>query len=359
MRREDFDSDLFVGRGTLLTQLERWADEFNPTHRLWSVTGAPGTGKSWVLAAAYEKLKQDPSRPVFWIDMSKGEDGTTSQDFSKEADRANWLHLAVTSAQRQFSTIRQYDHSIPFEAMLDAFLRDLCDPKNMMRAPVFFVDGFEEMDQQSRVEIEERMLLRLFGSTSARLVIALRDEFSIKSPGLRWNENRLHIGPLSTDEGKSQLEKRASKIQYMIPNLGSLLKSIPPYQWNHPYANVWLSERATNNRQVNVERFLLTTDLEECLDELAKPQPLATNTFECLVALAHLRAPRPDQFLDTWMDLDMFSQLGIRSNSSDIEQLFEIGFITTIPKGPTKKVADGVRELARAWKRLNEEESQA
>lgn len=362
MSKEPFDSNLFVGRQQLLNRIATWINDPNPTHRLWTITASSGMGKSWLLNAVKYRLEQHPRQLIFWVDLNRATSGEASYDWTNADDRLHWLDNAITRSRPICNCVPEFNPDFNFDAMLEALVRCLCsDPcRHQMPAPLMIVDGFEDLtDPNLQRFLEEHLFSCYHGVTCTRIIIALRDNYSLKHPSLRRDETQIPLGPLNTavnnHEGQAQVILRDEISSHPLKDVSQLLTTVPPYNWNHPQINSELYRRCCLNGAKSNDLLLTCEDLIACLEEIAKPVTLGQTTLNRLVALAHLKASQPDEFLDIWTDYDMFLQLGIRAADPDIEQLFRIGFITPIPKGPTRKIADGVRELIRAWKICREE----
>jgi len=357
MTVEPFNPDLFVGRKALLSKIERWADQPNPPRRLWSVVGPPGVGKSWLLAMARNRLKAKAGRIIFWADLSRDPTSPETQehlpDLATLEGQQHWLRQVVVQAQEYCSiAIRYFDPTIPPEAILDALVDDLCGSCQPMLAPILLVDGFEEVSDEVRADFEAKILRRFLGRGCTRLIIARRDEYALSNQFLRLNEHREWLGGLEDQEGTEQIRRRDAMLTPPLPNLAALMTSIPHYEWNHPHINSTLFQYSTNRPGDKLD----SNNLKACLEEIILPEKLAQSEFELLVILAHLGAT-PDSDtppLDFWTDLDLAKWTGRRPDDPDLVRLFLLGLVLPAPERFlfARKVADGIRELIRAWKKL-------
>lgn len=344
---ELFDPNLFVGREDILNKVEKWANEDKSPHRLLSIVGSPGIGKSWLMGKAKERL-DGQKRLVFWANLSQDARDPTSgkpaPDLITEAGQQEWLEHHIIQKTRQLCPGAKGLRIGSIEAALDSLVNDLCGPCQPMPPPVLLVDGFEEVADDQRERLEERIFKRFLFRDCTRMIVSRRDEFSLTNSVLRWNERKEQIGVLQSLQGQEQLRRRADKDRTTL-DLNTLIRSIPPYKWNHPHINTFLFERI-KQRQPST---LNATDLRECIDEVIRPTMLEPAAFGLLDGLAHLRLSPQAPPVDDWTEKNLRdSELQIGLEDKDLSRLFDAGLVHQKKGTQRYMVGDGLRELLRA-----------
>jgi hypothetical protein len=342
---ELYNSELFVGRVASLRKILDWARDPNPSHRLWSIVGPPGIGKSYLLNRVYERLEENLDRLVFW--MNAGHDLTTA------AGLKTWLESAVEKARRKCNHVQAYAGNIQPDAMLQTLVRDLCERCAAALMPVLIVDSFDEIPDAKRDEWEERVLASFISRRCTRILLGRRDEYALQSPTLRWNENKDHLPVMTPAEGDDQLDRRCQYAERQqpapsLPNdmLDRLKATTPKYPWNHPGINTYLFELAVPRQREGELPLLVAEDLHQCIIEVTRTHaPLAEEVFTFLVSLAN-------QLDDEWTADDLMNALKVSMEDSRLRELFNRGIVFNIEITSRYQVGDGLRELLRAWQAM-------
>lgn len=355
---EPYVPDLFVGRTTSLARILYWANEENPVQRVLSVVGPPGVGKSYLLHRAYDRL-QASGRVVFWIDLSRDPAirGGCPDVLTMDGLRS-WLKAAVQYARQSCPSVRDYEGSISPEAMIHTLATDLCDVCDSK--PVLMVDGFEEINQQERDRLEWTVLEQFISRGCTRILIGQRDEFALNSPSLRWTEGKEILSVMDEKESDLQIKTRLEKWNAHPRHAGPIVNfpsadwlknlrehnPLPPYDWNHPGLNTLLLERIVPRHQAGSEAYVSVDDLRQCILEVTGSiSPLSSSQLDCLRAVATRLPPE-------WANEDLMDTLKIVIEDDNLSELFRRGIVFNIEGTPRYKVADGLRELVRAWQAL-------
>jgi hypothetical protein len=357
MAKPRYQQNLFAGRAQILHEIKGWADNTNPPYHLFSIVGPPGIGKTWLLLRTAELLRHEPTggRLVFWINLSSDPSTPLPRDnLTDPQGREDWLKGIIQRAKEKCGdVILDFNPTVTFDTNLDALVRNLCERCKLSRPPVFMVDGFEEIaDWQwggpNQKWFEAKILSVLLRYGCIRVILARREETALKNPALllKQRENIIYLAPLSPPEPDQQLQNLVSTQHYsaLAPHLDTLRSSIKPYDWNHPYINALLIERAVQNLGAGKNPLLTSADLRDCVFELAQPAEFKPEHFGCLQKLVELP--------NTWSGLDLLP-LGYQVDRPPVRHLFSLGMVTEAPRPrQAYKVADGIRELMQAWKQL-------
>jgi hypothetical protein len=355
MAREPYDSTISVGRQKFVNDIVNWADEAAPLEHWKTIVGPPGIGKSWVAAAIREQLQADPKRKpfVYWADLSLQPSGMRPDDLTDDAQLSKWIESMIVDAQQVCGgKIKNFDRTLHPATVLQSFVRDLCEYCQPASPPILIVDGLDEVgDENQRRRLEMNVLVSFLGKDCTRLLLTRRDENELElSSALRWNEGTLPLDSLQPPDDIKQLQTRATaRYPAMFPFLTSLVALIPPYKWQHPHVNASLLDRAATNQANGKNPLLNATDLRDVLDDIVKPAVLGRATFERLDQLAHLKRNPGLGLLDEWSAEDI-RPLGFDLNDVELYRLFELGIVVEAP--PRHKIADGIRELVRAWRAM-------
>jgi Ni2+-binding GTPase involved in maturation of urease and hydrogenase len=329
--REFYQSSLFVGRAGVLAMIEAWA--ITPENkRLLNIKAPPGYGKSWLLRETERRLSNNPEFYLIWAEAIEL-DSTTAI--------AKWLEKEVRQAKQHSRNVRDYDPTVELGQMIRALLEDVREHCNPDCQPILIVDTMDTIPDTQQIRLLERRLLEEFWSNPyARILVALRDDYALRSPTLRRGERPLALDQLSTDEGHQQLEKRATSLA--TPPPADLLNTILPYSWQTPGFNSYLTRRAAQNRQDDRTPLLQAEDLRHCRREVIGPKlsDILDKHLECLSR----------QLTDTWTQTMFAQECQLSSSQAGkvIQEFFALGIVmhTDIPQ--RLKIVDGLRELMRA-----------
>jgi hypothetical protein len=347
------DNTHYIHRPHVADPLLTWASTRDMRHRVWSLVGSPGVGKSWWMAWLFHELHRKKEQPVFWVDLSNdpGREGRT--DLASANSRLEWVRAAISSAQVHCPSVRPAS-STDYIVLLDQLIDDLCSDKCLgAAAPILLVDSFDEISIELRNELETRFFQRFISRSCTHIVIARRDNYALIGPQLRLHETVDHLQVLGDVLGWQQIEalKASFPQDVALPDLPQLRNIIPPYQWTHPRANAWLFNRACDNVANRISQLLGYADLTACLEATVLPAILNRNHIQLLDQLAHIDAGLGGP--GYWTQDDLVA-LGRVHDDPDMKFLFSLGLIQNAPENSSGActVADGISELVRATKVL-------
>jgi hypothetical protein len=351
---EPYISELFVGREEHLKRITEWINTPDPPQRVLSVVGPPGVGKSYLLNFVREQLIFG-EQLVFWIDLSRDPKARGESPDVLDADSMRaWLNSAFELARQKCARVRQYDTNVSADALLSLLITDLCENCDPDLKPIFMVDNFEDISARQRDWFEKAWLEPIISRPCTRIIIGRQDEFSMTLSALRWTEDKLDLTVFTEGAGTQQLATRLTnrpKSPHLAPlpktlTPDSLLKQIPPYQWNYPGINSVLLERVVARSQDGKPSSLETEDLDQCIRQVTGiPESVFPPSFNLLVKLV---TQLPEQW--TTIDLD---KRQIADEDPLLAELFERGIVVNVPNTPTYQVAAGIRELVQAWYNLS------
>ncbi|MBI5303745.1 MAG: hypothetical protein HY868_16535 [Chloroflexi bacterium] len=360
---EDYDSKVFVGRKTELDKIQDWANVSRVDKRLWAIVAPAGMGKTWFLQAAREELRghdSPPKRLVFFVqvpELVKPGVGLENEAILK------WLGEIQQDARKVCPDVRAIDPDATIAQNIDRLVNDLCLRCDLHPSPIVIVDGYEEVEKKIRQDVDEQILERFLSRECIRMFIALRDEGSIDSFVLRKNQC---LPSMPLDALADPVEQFLGFVKKHYPTVQNLtfgqLQALPlmqghesvlpdctGYNWDHPYINAFLFDRAVPRATSFPVSVLTRTDISGCIDNLirrpdqnGKPRymPLTQNVLDCLIQIA--------RSLDKEWTSDELEKLKLDINDDLINQLFQYGIIFNSTNSAQRyKVSEGLWELLR------------
>jgi len=329
MPRDRYDPNLFAGRVQDLRRIDQWLR--NPgDRRLRSVTGSPGSGKTWLLEQVRNQYAAAPGYLVLWTD---------APSLANPASPSDAIDQLVRTAAETcgFDPRPLLDPNLALERRMEELGRRVC-AHGSMRIPFLIIDGMDELRSQREWErVEDLLLAFLSGGPCARALIARRDEQALSRFGLRLIEVIHPLGGFDHQEAQDQATKRFIHLHGLRspPNFMQLLQNqIPEYDGSHPSMNAFLADRMARS-----SRTLSADDLEACLRDAAGGS-LPDQVLNLLRVLC---------CRDEWTLTDL-SDSGIHLDDPGMMELFQLGILVEAP--PRYRVAEGFRGITRAWRRL-------
>ncbi|CAG0962189.1 hypothetical protein ANRL3_00951 [Anaerolineae bacterium] len=362
---EDYDSNVFVGRKTELDKIKDWANASRVDKRLWAIVAPAGMGKTWFLQAAQEKLRGHVSpsqRLVFFIEIPKLVKPGVGLDNDAILKRLGEIQQ---DARKVCPEVRAIDPAATMISQnIDRLINDLCLHCDLHPTPIVVVDGYEEVEEKIRQDVDEQILERFFNRPECiRMLIALRDEGSIDSFVLRKNQCLPSLPLDALADPTMQFSEFVKKHYPQVQNLTfGQLKALPliqghesglpritSYNWDHPYINAFLFNRALSRAMGSPASVLTRNDISECISNLirrpdqnghSRYMPLTLDVLGCLTKIA--------QSLDKEWTSDELESLDLDINDDRINQVFQYGIIFNSTNSAQRyKVSDGLWELLR------------
>lgn len=358
---EEYSSGLYVEREQDARQLLDWANTSVPK-QVKSLVAPPGAGKTWFLQAVQEKLewraKPDapPERLVIFCQVPRLVNRDSNSGVQLNANAIfDWLEEIQKDATLLCKSVRPIDRSgVEIAALIARLVNDLCDRCTLQHPVIVLVDGLDEVTPHQAAKVEWEILQPFIDRRCIRMIIAHRDEYVLKNP-LKNQSERFFLGnPPSADE---QFRKFKDKFfpdatHLTSANFDQFKSSLKHYQWNHPYINAFLFDKALQRTTSNVTQLLTPADLRKCLfavierrDKNNQPRfgELKEETFDCLKRITTHEWPDAR----TWTLTDLETKLGLKEQDECIQSLFTCGIAFYNPAVRRYQLADGIRELAR------------
>jgi hypothetical protein len=362
---EEYKPELFVEREQDISQLLGWANAPSVPKQVKSLVAPPGAGKTWALQAVQERLERrgnpntSPERLVIFCDVPRLVNGSTSTASLNEKAILDWLEQVQQQSAMHFcSRVSRIERSelVEIAALVQRLVQELCEQCTLTHPVIVLVDGIDEVTPEQAIEVEEQVLRPFIDKPCIRMIIAHRDDYGLKNDTLRRNNGeqlRLRLSDLpSVDEQFQKFQARfySTATHLTTANLDQFKHSLTHYQWNHPYINAFLFDKARARTDItDVTKLLTADDLRECLfavierrDASGTPRfgELKKETFDCLKRIAK-------ELPDDWTLTDLGTKLGLKEQDECIKQLFQYGVVFYNSRTKRYQLADGLRELAR------------
>jgi len=361
---EEYKPELFVEREQDISQLLGWANAPSVPKQVKSLVAPPGAGKTWALQAVQERLERrgnpntSPERLVIFCDAPRWVNHEPTSPLWNSSEIFKWLEEIREKAISLRCSVGPIERSglVEIAALVQRLVSELCERCTLAHPVIVLVDGLDEVTPEQAIEVEERVLRPFIGKPCIRMIIAHRDDYGLKNDTLRRNngeQSRLRLSDLpSVDEQFQKFQARfySTATHLTTANLDQFKHSLTHYQWNHPYINAFLFDKARARTDItDVTKLITADDLRECLyavierrDKHDKPRfgELKQETFDCLKRIAK-------ELPDDWTLTDLGTKLGLKEQDECMKQLFQYGVVFYNSKTKRYQLADGLRELAR------------
>jgi len=347
---QEFNNDLYVTRPAVEREIREWLEQPHPQHRIRSLVGAPGTGKSWVLA--HMRDGNDPSC---------GRLNLNARDLiNREVLDQVKLNL-IRAANRCCPTLNYPENTLP---TLGAVIESVSE--HMMREcgtnyVLLVVDGCDDLETSGEFDQVQAVLAKFFGehTNCFRMLIARRSRLTHhdlrkRDQPVQVDVFRYQNGPDSPQDQKRKLLLLAG-MEPDIIDLNSILPEGHHYQWNHPFINCFLLTRQMNNMPLtsNALRICCLSLANRPIAPLGEPErhpELDDNALDLLIELA-VRLP------EQWNG-DNFKAIAQRElQNRDLQRGIIVNIRDRNNKSiPLYSIADGLRELLKDIARLQNRE---
>ena len=332
--------DFYVNRDKFFEEIKEWLKRPNPNNRLLSLVAATGIGKSWFMVALYKWLFLENGFLPIWLNLSQIADetdliGLKPLDIKLESDRDWWLNYIIQESQKQCNRLTAAHPMATFQTQFDLLIQDLCNECQSI-TPVLLVDGYDEIATESEREyLLEHILHTFFGKYCTRLLITRRDDKKIPHHILSYYEAIMVVPPFEKDERHQQIEKRSINNQ--------VIEVIEPYLSGNPWINSFLHDQVASHNPIEVNQSILTRCLEALLH---RAELQAIHDYRDLLVKMVSELP------DAWTARQLRQELTLRLEESEIESLFEAGFIKNIEKTPRYQIDPDLYNLLQQLEEL-------
>lgn len=359
---EEYNQNVFIERKDdlgqeVLPQVYAWANLLTVEKNVWTIVAPPGMGKTWLLRAAWENWTSStgsdpayPDRLVIWINapdwINRSEEYDTRRMFNL-TEALKRLKPFVEKAR-----VTPFDRDMDPSATIDALVAALCEQRHLNCPPIVIVDGYDELTQTQAGVVSERVLERFVSRACVHMLIARRADFPLQGYALK----NPHVIRLQAIESVADQFTNFANAYYStaahlhLDNLETFKRLRPYYQWDHPYINAFLFDRALSRPSTPFDQLVTQKDIEQCCQSLVnrpngktgllRQQRLVSNEFDCLKQIAQ-------QLAKQWTSLELETQLGFKLHDAQVAGLFKRGLIFNVKPTQRYQVADGLRELLR------------
>lgn len=319
-----------------------WAEQRKPSQpstRLRSIVGPPGSGKTTFLWAL-TRILRERRLVVVQLDLTSK---TLQQPTVwligelKELERAG--HIVLTIAPEQLA-------NQDFHRVWLVLVRALRN-----QPAVLLVDGFDETDSANRGWIEYEVLVPfLFRSGErgeSRAVIARRDEYALTEATLRWEDDVHPLQGLRDEQTIKQIDERLAAVARAVQDArkilewpdapaaiidlavtfnetdrAALINRLKQCLTPNPFVNLLLLQRQLQRP----DEPLNVTDHRACLENYLRRAGLKATSSDELIALIN-RQNDPSSFRLS----DLSEKQGHFEVRERVKGLIEAGMVSQIP----------------------------
>lgn len=351
---QDFDSnrERYVPRAGAEYALDAWANAINGK-RVLSFIAPLGSGKSWLVRGAQIRWEQGATRFVHLLEvpslLRNPPDGNIAterdpRDMFEDDRLYSWLEESHAKARRLCADVREpaeIDRNVSPSKICSQFADALCRLCAQLDDPILIVDAYDELRNDDEASFFSELILEpLIQSECIRMVIPRRDDFKLQGIRLRFEEELLtwaHNDSLIVDH---QFKRYPNSFPFHLHELKAYL---PTYNWNHPFINDFLLNRARENFKQGRALVQIPNDLRNCLTALIvryregrnRFPPLSPQSIKVLFELLDL----PEQ----WDELRLRRISKRRTSDPHMQTLFAYSLV--VREDIFYRIAPGVREL--------------
>jgi len=342
---QEFNNDLYVTRPALEREIREWLEQPQPQHRICSLVGPPGTGKSWVLA--HMRDGNDPSCGRLYLDARDLINGEVRNQVK--------LNL-IRTANRCCPTLK-YPDTLPTLGAVIERVKEHMKRECATNYVLLMVDGCDDFETPEEFDRIQAVLAKFFGEDTNcfRMLIARRSRLTHHD--LRKRDRpvqvgvfRAQTGPDSPEDQKRKLLQLAGKEPDII-DLNSILPEGHYYQWNHPFINCFLLTRQINRMPLtsNALRICCLSLANRPLAPLGEPERYPELDDAALDLLIELAAHLPEQ----WNEDDFEAIAQRKLHTRDLQRGTIVNIRDRNNKSiPLYSIADGLRELLKDIARM-------
>lgn len=358
-----YNPKAFVPRPSIIGEIENWVDDPAGDRQVLSLIAPPGTGKTWLLN--YLKSNWGRRRFVIWInipDLLSKKDTLIKEEMLDTEAVSAWLKRVVAEAKKYCRHFPDYDPDLTFGRMIELIVETACQRCDLPHHPLVLVDGYDDIGEEQALLVSDRLLAPFVGDECWRMIIARREERRLINYKLRNSEetDKALLEKLKKlfsegDEGfvyrqfENFIAAYREDVNVEKATFDTWLGVFTKYNWNHPFINAYLFDQATVNvtTQLNTltqeqltDCFLATIE-RRSIDAPGLIEPALAGIFDLLRKI-------DCEFEETWTELDLEEQFGLKSSSKELDPLFKQGIIVPAGGGYSRyKIADGLREFLR------------
>lgn len=337
-QKDPYSPEQFAGRQQLLEDLVTWVSESAVNLRIKLISAPPGYGKTWLINALNDRLKNLDNADLFVIFCS-------ARQLIDPAAIGKWLGQVWQQAHAHCPALVA---PTPGESIAGFLARLMaCWETEPALRPIFLLDGIDELSPSQQRMLETQLLEPVHAYPQARIVVSCRDDFGFKSFPLRKAaKNSVTLLLFTAAESQEQLKKRPEANAGQLPIARQkLLDLVAPYTLTIPYLNTILIRLVRRNLANQANPLLSAGDIRACwlaaigpkfLEQSVAPEELEEN----LKTLSKL---------DCWSqeDFSQQCQLGMNQAATRIGILMKLGVVQHT-NDQQYQIVNGLNELIRA-----------
>ncbi|MCA9922923.1 MAG: ATP-binding protein [Anaerolineales bacterium] len=311
--------------------------------RFFSLVGAAGIGKSWLLNALYRHvLEQGNVFVPLWLDLSPEaahpiDKNVMLPDCHDENGRLAWLQWWIEETNKICGIqVAVFHEGSSFAVNLGLFLQSLC-AHNPHLSPIMFVDGFDDLNDSTAGDFwQEQVMARFWGESCTCLFLARRDQQMLTLPVLIWNEEVMPLPGLTRREDQEeQIIRRSRYSEEPAPDPDMMRAILAQYMTSSPFLNTCLYHRAIQTIPPSVN----ANDIARCLEAFMNRAGLSAGSVSLVSRLVR-------ELEAEWTVRDLRRLVPpIRLEDPEMVALFNAGIVQNIDRTPFYHVDEGLRAL--------------
>ena len=313
-----YNPSLFVGREELL---ERITDSLvRGNHRVLSLVGPPGIGKSWLM----RKIAEDcQNKPEYLVAKRLNDYVLDAYQYQENIVAGVEEFLRELAGSYKIG----WDSDIPIDRRIESLAEASDQLEN--RRTIWFIDSLNSVRNDVFDIIKTLLAVWIGSGVRTYAVVAHRDDQRFGYP-ISWYQGVVEVPPFKSDESEKQIRQRLGTDE----NLGEWFAAcVSEYKWDHPGLNDLIIQQYRRGRKCTP--FLL----RELLEAIIAPTELTAEMFSILCKMATF---------DEWTRVDLIRETGRNFGDSVVQSLFSHRLFYMDENIRKYKVAPGIKEVARA-----------
>jgi hypothetical protein len=365
-----YSHERFINRPQIISKILEWL-WYSDFKQVLSLTGSPGSGKTWILREIESQLAEAKEGFVIRINAPElvNHCALSAADVINKDEVAEWIQRIITDAVGKGIRVAAYDPHLTWDASLNSLAHSLCLHNPGLRV-IVLVDGFDEVESYDihnnrrsyTFTFADHILTPFISRPCVRMVIARRGQAGLDHPTLRDSEERLDI--TSTADLVPVYEQYlhwVGTINQVFGQQGSPASlpgekfyrwqnELKDYKWDCPYVNDYLISATIDLPQGDLGQ-ISPEKVKQCIRDLIEKKdpesglpayPLLTNEdIDILSQISSLG----EEF--TRLDLENNS-IQISITDRNFRKLIDpYGILIQVPRSGRYALVGSIRNLLR------------